>query len=489
MNNENKISWKLENSYLLLPDALYTRINPSKVDAPKLAMFNYVLADEIGLNFKNTTSAELAEIFSGNQLPEGAQPIALAYAGHQFGYFTVLGDGRAILLGEQITPSNNRYDIQLKGCGQTPYSRNGDGKATLSSMLREYLISEAIHHLGIPTSRSLAVVRSNEKIRREQFMESAILTRIAGSHLRIGTFEFVSRYHDKSTLKKLSDYAIQRHYPELLQTDNPPLALFKTVMHQQIALVVNWMRVGFIHGVMNTDNTSVSGETIDYGPCAFMNAYDPITVFSSIDHYGRYSFGNQPAIIQWNLSCLAGALIPIIHDDEKKAIELLNEILHDFPYLYKTAWLKMMCSKLGLFTSQNDDIVLVEDLLNWMKFNKADFTNTFLHLQSLPVPDEEIYQNDAYKTWLQRWQLRIASERQDAEMHKQLMSAHNPVYIPRNHMVETALKAASENDNYELFMRLVEVISKPYAYKAEYSAYQQPPDPEADLHYQTFCGT
>jgi uncharacterized protein YdiU (UPF0061 family) len=489
MNKENKNGWKPKNSYLKLPDSLYTKVNPVRVDSPELQIFNYALASELGFNFNNTSSDFLAEIFSGNQLAEGSQPIALAYAGHQFGYFTMLGDGRAILLGEQISPDNERFDIQLKGSGRTPYSRNGDGRATLSSMLREYLISEAMHHLGIPTTRSLAVVKSGEMVIREQKQDGAILTRIAQSHLRIGSFEFAAAIQNDKTLKLLCDYAINRHYPEVKQSENPPLTFFKTVMQQQISLIINWMRVGFIHGVMNTDNISISGETIDYGPCAFLNSYDPATVYSSIDQYGRYAYGNQPAILHWNLSRLATALVPITDKDEKKAIDTLNEVLQEFQSLYKSSWLKMMRSKLGFFTAKSEDEALINGLLQWMKNNQADYTNTFLRIQSVSVPDEMLYQKDSFINWLQQWQQRIAKETHTMEKHKQLMSENNPVYIPRNHLVEAALKSATDENDYTLFHRLSEVLAHPYTYHSDYEAYQKLPSSAFESRYQTFCGT
>jgi uncharacterized protein YdiU (UPF0061 family) len=330
LTNIKKHNWQIENTYAKLPAAFFTLQQPVPVAKPAIVFFNERLANDLGLGFLNEEEENIAGYFSGNKIPEGAQPLAQAYAGHQFGHFTMLGDGRAILLGEQIDPRGKRFDIQLKGSGQTPYSRRGDGRATLYSMLREYLISESMYHLGIPTTRSLSVVSTGEKVYREEVHNGAVLTRTANSHIRVGTFEYARRFCSAEDLRALTNYTIQRHYPEITDTDNPALELLKAVMHKQIDLMVNWMRVGFIHGVMNTDNMSIAGETIDYGPCAFMNAYNPRTVFSSIDTRGRYAFGNQPYIAQWNLTVFASALLPIISENQQKAVDLVKEVIEGF---------------------------------------------------------------------------------------------------------------------------------------------------------------
>jgi len=486
---QNSIGWNFDNSYRQLPTTLYSNISPTEVEAPKLALFNHKLASELGLDFETVDNISLAQIFSGNTIPEGAKPIAQAYAGHQFGHFNMLGDGRAILLGEQITADNQRFDIQLKGSGPTQYSRNGDGRATLSSMLREYLMSEAMNSLNIPTSRSLAVAETGEKVRRENLPKGAVLTRVAQSHIRVGTFEYVRRFQSVETLKEFTNYVINRHFPEISLTKNPPLEFLKAVINSQIELVVNWMRVGFIHGVMNTDNTAISGESTDYGPCAFMNSYDSATVFSSIDTNGRYAFGNQAAIIQWNLSRFAESLLPLIDDDQAIALEKAKEAINSFPKLYNNAWLNMMRKKLGLKTQQDSDLNLVTELLTWMTENKADYSNTFLKIQSISIPNSTDYENDAFKNWMKKWESRLESENQSFEKAHVLMIENNPFYIPRNHQVEAALKAASEENDFSLFNHLLEVLSNPYIEQAKNEKYQIPPLEKFENNYRTYCGT
>jgi len=343
-----KIGWQFDNSYSKLPESMLSRLNPTAVKSPKVVLFNYSLSKEIGLNFSDIDNKKMALLFSGNQLPQGSEAIAQAYAGHQFGHFTMLGDGRALLIGEHVTHDKKRYDIQFKGSGITPYSRNGDGRAALGPMLREYIISESMHHLGIPTTRSLAVVETGESVLRETILKGAILTRVASSHIRVGTFQYAYLSKNKNDLKTLFDYTVERHYPHIKKLKSPAVELLKIVLEKQIDLICNWMRIGFIHGVMNTDNMTVSGETIDYGPCAFMDKYDPNTVFSSIDHYGRYSYLNQPSIAKWNLERFAESLIPEIDTDTKKAISVASEVLKEFPKKYKNIWFEMMRKKLGL---------------------------------------------------------------------------------------------------------------------------------------------
>ncbi|WP_304516615.1 protein adenylyltransferase SelO [Cecembia rubra] len=480
-----EINWNLEHTYQQLPEALFSTIHPIPVKSPQLVLLNHSLADELGIALEQYDEATLSAIFSGNQIPQDARPLAQAYAGHQFGQFTMLGDGRAILLGEQITPKGERYDIQLKGSGRTPYSRGGDGRAHFSAMLREYLISEAMHFLGIPTSRSLAVVITGEPVYREKVRNGAILTRVASSHIRVGTFEYARNFHEGKYLKDLLQYSIARHYPELDEAENPALAFFEAVMAKQLELIVNWMRVGFIHGVMNTDNMSVPGETIDYGPCAFMNAYDPMTVFSSIDTQGRYAYGNQPFIAHWNLGCLGSALLPEIAPNTEEAVKLAQSSINEFPKAYEAQWLEMMGHKLGIAKVKASDKALVDDLLHWMKKHKADFTNTFLYLRRNAFPQDSIYQEADFKAWLQLWEERIADKRSKAQ---ELMDQNNPAFIPRNHLVEEALEAASNDGNMQPFQELLAVLQEPYNDKPGFKKFQEVPV-EVDKGYQTFCGT
>lgn len=480
-----EMTWNLEHTYQQLPSALFSPIHPTPVKSPELALLNNSLAQELGLELEKYDKQILSAIFSGNQLPKDAQPMAQAYAGHQFGQFTMLGDGRAILLGEQITPQGQRLDIQLKGSGRTPYSRGGDGRAHLSAMLREYLISEAMHYLDIPTSRSLAVVITGEPVYREKVRHGAILTRVAQSHLRVGTFEYASNFHDGQYLKDLLQYSVARHYPEIDDAEKPALAFFEAVMDRQLELIVNWMRVGFIHGVMNTDNMSIPGETIDYGPCAFMNAYDPMTVFSSIDTQGRYAYGNQPFIAHWNLGCLASALLPEIAALSEDALKIARESISRFPKVYESKWLEMMGRKMGIAKIKSTDKALLDDLLHWMKNNKADYTNTFLYLRRNEFPKDSIYENPDFKGWLLLWQERISNNR---ELAQELLDKNNPAFIPRNHLVEEALDAASLQGDMKPFQELLAVLQKPYEDRPGLEKYQEFPM-EVDKGYQTFCGT
>lgn len=479
--------WHLENTYLSLPEKMYSPAMPVPVSSPVLLCFNSRLAADLGLDIAGRTEQELADLFSGRIIPEGAQPIAQAYAGHQFGNFTMLGDGRAILLGELVGEDGMRFDIQLKGSGQTVYSRRGDGRATLPAMLREYIISEAMHHLGIRSSRSLAVVTTGEKVYRERIHEGAILTRIAASHIRVGTFEFVRNYLSLDDLQAFTSYVIDRHYPEVRDAVNPAFALLQAVMHRQVELVVQWMRVGFIHGVMNTDNMSIAGETIDYGPCAFMNTYKPGTVFSSIDTQGRYAFANQPVIAQWNLSVLAGALLPLLAKEQSAAIRMAEDLLNEFPERYRERWLQMMCAKIGIAHYRQEDRALVDALLQWMEHRKADYTNTFLLLESEDGPVTDLLQDAVFAEWHAKWTQRIAQEEGGFPSARDLMQATNPAYIPRNHLVEEALAAATQGDMTP-FHGLLKVLSAPYDHRHDYPDYQRSPE-RFDAMYQTFCGT
>jgi len=482
MQTKKIINWN--NSYLTVNQQLYSKVVPSHVESPSLLLYNKNLANDLGL--PGELSSDSISALAGNGIMEGSEPIAQAYAGHQFGHFNVLGDGRAILLGEHITPTGNRFDIQLKGAGRTPYSRNGDGRATTSAMLREYLISEAMHGLSIPTTRSLAVVGTGDEVYREFVSEGAVLTRIAASHIRVGTFQYAAKYLPKEDLRTFCAYVIERHYPEVAQEENPPLAFLRKVQDKQIDLIVDWMRVGFIHGVMNTDNMSIPGETIDYGPCAFMNAYNPATVFSSIDRNSRYAYGNQPSIAQWNIACLASALIPIIHADKEEAVKLCQEVINAFPLAYEKCWAKMMCSKLGILEEQEGDANLIKELLQWMEVNKADFTNTFLQFTKSANEHIGNYAQADFQAWFTRWEERVSKyKREDVIL---LLEKFNPKFIPRNHLVEEALHHAANFSDYGLFNRLLEVLQAPYEAHVSETAFQEPPL-EGDGDYRTYCGT
>tara|TARA_Y100000996_G_scaffold414649_1_gene406171 strand:+ start:1372 stop:2820 length:1449 start_codon:yes stop_codon:yes gene_type:complete len=482
MKNNNQ-NWNIENSYSKLPSKFYSKQLPEKVINPKKIYFNSNLALDIGL--ESLSEIEILDYFSGNKIPKAAMPIAQAYAGHQFGHFTTLGDGRAILLGEQISPKNIRYDIQLKGSGKTPYSRRGDGRATLSSMLREYIISEAMHYLGIPTTRSLAIIQTGEKVYRDQIYDGGILTRVSSSHIRFGTFEFARKFCSKDDLEIFIKYVIDRHYPEISNADNSAIRLFELVMIKQIDLIINWMRVGFIHGVMNTDNMSISGETIDYGPCAFMNAYNPDTVFSSIDKSGRYSFGNQPNIMHWNLAIFANTLLPIISDNENKSIELIKEKLNKFSSIFSNNWYSMMYKKLGILEPIEKDKILVESLLELMKNYKADYTNTFAALTLNNRSNDSLFISNEFKKWRKKWKDRINFSDNSTKIFK-LMHRQNPLVIPRNHLVELALEQ-SINGNFKYLNDLLDLVSNPYNYKSNYSFQDTPKG--FDDSYKTFCGT
>jgi len=475
----------LSNSYQKLPKSFYEFQKPTPVKDPVLVCFNHQLNRELGLDISESEKI-LAQVLSGNELMEGSQPISQAYAGHQFGHFTMLGDGRATLLGEHLSSKKELFDIQLKGSGETPFSRRGDGKATLYSMLREYLISEAMHHLGIPTTRSLAVVATGEKIYRQGFQDSAVLTRIAKSHIRVGTFEYARNFCSIGDLKSLLDYTISRHYPQIKNDDNPALAFLNEVMSKQIDLVINWIRVGFIHGVMNTDNMSIPGETIDYGPCAFLNTYDPLTVFSSIDEQGRYAFGNQSKMTHWNLIALANAILPLVSEDQEEAIKLAQSTLEKFSGIFKERWYKMMFSKLGISQFNEDDKKIVDDLLSLMKRHKADYTQTFVALMENKESMCDWFENDEFIVWKKDWQL-MANLPENKENSAQLMRSSNPLIIPRNHWVENVLQAAVAGD-INPFNDLLDLLKHPYNDIPDEFKYQNVPL-DFDNQYQTFCGT
>lgn len=477
-------AWRFEHSYLTLPDVFYSEASPHRFEQPRLVRFNHALAEEMGLHSETLDSEHGAEVFSGRTLPMGSRPIAQAYAGHQFGHFTMLGDGRAILLGEHRTPGGHRLDVQLKGQGPTSYSRRGDGRATLGPMLREYIVSEAMHALGIPTSRSLAVCTSGETVYRESGLPGAVLTRIASSHLRVGTFEFAASISHPVALQALVDYTISRHFPECHDAPTPALALLESVIESQADLIARWMLVGFVHGVMNTDNMAVSGETIDYGPCAFIDTYDPTTVFSSIDRQGRYAYGNQPKIALWNLSRFAESLLPLIDANESKSIELAKTALSQFNDRFDHHWLTGMRAKLGIFSPQDVDRSLANELLAWMETKHQDFTNTFRNLD----PSQHTTSDPSFIAWQTRWHDRLASQPQSINEVRTLMNRSNPVVIPRNHHVEAALTAAVEHNDIRPLEQLLSVLSQPFESTPASISYQQPPPPDAPA-YQTFCGT
>ena len=479
------IGWHFDNTYSKLSNTFKEDIKPTPVHDPELVILNKELAKDLNLDFSKIDNKDLAKLFSGNSLPENANPIAQAYAGHQFGHFTMLGDGRAVLLGEHLVGQKDRFDIQFKGSGRTSFSRGGDGRAVLGPMLREYIISEAINALKIPTTRSLAVVKTGEKIVRENLLPGAILTRVASSHIRVGTFQYIAAKQNIDDLNILVDYTINRHYPEIKLSKNKALDLLNLVMERQCQLVVDWMRVGFIHGVMNTDNTAISGETIDYGPCAFMDHYSPKVVFSSIDKLGRYSFANQAPIIKWNLSRFAECLIPLIDKDEDTAIKIATEIIDNFEKIYEVKWLNMMRDKLGLFGENTNDKELINNLLSWMENNKADYTNTFCYLMNIRINNSEIYNDKSFINWLDVWKKRSLMNNGSKEKQLDIMLNVNPSVIPRNHKVEEALTSANDDD-LKVMNKLLSVLDKPYGNQKGIEEYQSPSD---NKEYQTFCGT
>ncbi len=475
----------LENSYTLLPDMFYTHIQPTPVSSPKILVYNHPLSKALGLNPDELDSNIGAEIFAGNKAPAELQTIAQAYAGHQFGYFTILGDGRALLLGEQTTPDGDRFDLQLKGSGPTPYSRGGDGRAALGPMLREYIISEAMFALKIPTTRSLAVVITGDPVFREAPLTGAILTRAASSHLRVGTFQFAAQKGDIKALQSLANYAIERHFPhiELSDSTQATLMLLREVIQRQASLISKWQLVGFIHGVMNTDNMTISGETIDYGPCAFMDTYHPQTLFSSIDRQGRYAYGNQPSIGGWNLSRFAETLVPLLHEEQPVAIEMAQEELNKYIGIYHQYWLQGMKSKLGLFNQEPEDEALIKELLQLMEDHKLDFTNTFVDLIKKTWPEV-----DGFHDWRQQWQQRIQRQQQPMEEVLSLMKQSNPAVIPRNHQVEAALESAVSQNNLTPLHALMKALATPYDHSSDKEPYTAPPPP-SNVPYRTYCGT
>jgi len=476
---QKEAKWNFDTGYTGLPGHFLTKQNPIPVAAPKLVIFNKSLAADLGLPLRPETL-----IFAGNQIPKGAEPLAQAYAGHQFGHFTMLGDGRAILLGEYVTTIGKRFDIQLKGSGRTPYSRGGDGRAALGPMLREYIISEAMHALGVPTTRSLAVVETGETVMREKPLAGAILTRVASSHIRVGTFEYAARFGSLQDVRILADYTISRHFPGLSTTENRYLAMLKEVVKRQAYLISKWQLIGFVHGVMNTDNMAISGETIDYGPCAFMDVYNPSTVFSSIDTRGRYAYENQPKIAAWNLTRFAETLLPLIHDNVNKAAEMAQEEIATFFRLHQDNWLAGMRAKLGLHNEEAEDEMLIGDLLALMQQFNLDYTNTF---RNLTLGNMELFFEPDFYKWITRWQARLGRQPQLKGEVRALMQSCNPAVIPRNHKVEEALSAA-ENGDLSVMDRLLQTLANPYEYRPDQEEYADLPT-NPSCRYRTFCGT
>ena len=485
--------FRFDNTYAALPERFYARLDPTPVAAPRLVRVNTALAERLGLDADALASPESMQVLAGNVLPDGATPIAAAYAGHQFGHFVPqLGDGRAILLGEVVAPDGARFDIQLKGSGRTPFSRGGDGRAAVGPVLREYIVSEAMAALGVPTTRALAAVTTGEAVRRDTMLPGAVLTRVASSHIRVGTFQYFAARSDAEAVRLLADHAIARHYPDAATAEQPYRALLDAVVARQASLVARWLLIGFIHGVMNTDNCSVSGETIDYGPCAFMDAYDPAKVFSSIDQHGRYAYGNQPRIAVWNLARLAETLLPLLADDEDKAVEVAQDVLAAFSPRFEAAYFGGLRRKIGLVTEQDGDVTLVNDLLKLMAENAADFTLTFRRLCDAAADDGAVRalfaDPAAFDSWAARWRWRLGEEAAEPAAIRDAMRAVNPAYIPRNHLVEAALNAAIERDDFGPFEQLLEVLSRPFEERAGFELYAMPPKPEERV-LQTFCGT
>jgi uncharacterized protein YdiU (UPF0061 family) len=484
------------NSYPRLPERFFARLAPTPAPKPRLIKFNQSLASELGVNAQGLEPDELAAVFAGNVVPPGAEPIAMAYAGHQFGHFVPqLGDGRAILLGEVLDRNGKRRDVQLKGAGRTPFSRRGDGRAALGPVLREYLVSEAMHALGIPTTRALAAVSTGESVYRDRQLPGAVLTRVASSHIRVGTFQYFAARGDLEAVERLSEYVIDRLFPEARGAERPSLALLQAVVERQALLIARWMHVGFIHGVMNTDNTALSGETVDFGPCAFMDSYDRATAFSAIDEFGRYAYANQPTIAQWNLARLAETLLPLVDPNPERAVELASAAVSAFTLRYQEHWLAGMREKLGLSSHEDRDLDLIRELLQAMHENAADFTLTFRRLcaaASDETADAEarvvFADPGAYDRWAARWRSRLVADGRKPDARAEAMRAVNPAFIPRNHRVEKALDAAIDDGDFSPFAELLTVLSLPYQDQPAFAEYANPPQ-TGERVFRTFCGT
>lgn len=489
-----------ENSYLKLPPILFSHQNPQFAPNPALVYLNTPLLEKFNIKGANISKQKWAEALSGNKVLENSIPVSLAYAGHQFGHFVPqLGDGRAVLLGCIQDKNNSLFDVQLKGSGRTKFSRQGDGRATLGSVIREYLISEAMHYLGVSSTRSLAIVTTGETIRREKQLAGAVLTRIASSHIRIGTFQYLAYQNEYESLKQLTKYCLQRHYPNAKKSHHPAITLLQEVLHSQAKLISNWMSLGFIHGVMNTDNTSISGETIDYGPCAFMDEYDPDTVFSSIDHLKRYSFQNQADALHWNLARFAETLLPLIDKNISEATEQVNEILQQFQLVFQNYWLQIMSKKIGIFEhhiQQDENLKIVKELLEIMHHSKSDYTNTFYNVSYILLDNSKLedlnflLKQQRFQNWILQWKSRLSKQTQTLQESVALMNATNPAYIPRNHEVEKVIQASTMHNDFQPFYQLLKVISNPYPFERpiSFSEYTKPPK-EHERVQETFCGT
>ncbi|CAA6804941.1 MAG: Selenoprotein O and cysteine-containing homologs [uncultured Thiotrichaceae bacterium] len=489
--------FSFDNTQTKMPDAFYERVNPTPVKKPDLIKLNEEFATELGLDIDALKSSDAIDTYGGNYIPEGADPIALAYAGHQFGNLVPqLGDGRAILLGEVVSPEGIRYDIQLKGAGRTPFSRGGDGRAAIGPIMREYLLSEAMVKLGVPTTRALAAVTTGEEVVRDRILPGAVITRIATGFVRVGTFQYFAIRDNKDAVKQLADSVIARNYPEVTNAENPYLALLEAVAERQATLIAKWMQFGFIHGVMNTDNMSIAGETIDYGPCAFMDEFDFNRVYSSIDRNGRYAYSNQPIMGQWNLIRLAETFLPLLHKDSEQAVSIAEEILKGFQTQYEVYWLEGMRSKIGLTKPEEGDRGLINELLQCMADNKADFTLTFHYLSQLELASTEsnkairdlFTKPEAFDAWAIKWRERLTRENSRDEERKAAMQAMNPIYIPRNHQIEAAIRAAEDHDDFSVFHELYDVLQTPFNFQSGKESYMLPPEPEEEV-LQTFCGT
>ncbi len=489
-------SFKFDNSYAQLPDRFYARLNPTRVAAPRLIRINDGLVRELGLDPDVLRTPPVVDALAGNGILDGSAPLAQAYAGHQFGGFNPqLGDGRAILLGEVIDRHGQRRDIQLKGSGPTPFSRRGDGRAALGPVLREFIISEAMHALGVPTTRSLAAVLTGESVWRDKPIPGAVLTRVAASHVRVGTFQYFAARRDVEAIRLLADHVITRHYPEAEHAGNRVAALLQGVIKRQAELVAQWLHIGFIHGVMNTDNTTISGETIDYGPCAFMDNFDPATVYSSIDQNGRYAYANQPGIMQWNLVRLAETLLPILADDDAEALERAQAAVNGFPAIFEAAYVAGLRRKLGLRESRDGDLALAQDLLDRMAANKADFTLTFRRLADAAASSaadagvRRLFADpQAFDDWARQWRTRLSEDGGSPEERRHAMRAVNPAFIPRNHRVEEAITIAVERDDFGAFETLLSVLQHPFDDQPGNARFAEPPELDQVVH-QTFCGT
>ncbi|CAA9533551.1 MAG: UPF0061 protein YdiU [uncultured Sphingomonadaceae bacterium] len=484
-----------DNSYARLPDRFFARVAPTPVRDPRLICINRELGAELNIAAEWLASPDSVQVLAGNRVAPGSEPIAQAYSGHQFGHFSgTLGDGRAVLLGEVVDQNGRRRDIQLKGSGPTPFSRRGDGRAALGPVLREYVVSEAMAALGVPTTRALAAVTTGETVARETMLPGAVLTRVASSHIRVGTFQFFAAAGDAEGVRLLADHVLARLYPEAATAERPYRALLDAVIGAQAELVARWLLVGFIHGVMNTDNASIAGETIDYGPCAFMDAYDPATVFSSIDHMGRYAYGNQPAIAHWNLARFAETILPLLDADENAAIEQAQDALAAFGERFQAAYHGGLRRKIGLVTAQDGDVELAGDLLKLMAAQAVDLTLLFRRLGDIDLPGGTdavralFSQTPAFEVWASRWRERLGRENTDAAARRAMMHAANPAFVPRNHRVAAVIAAAVERDDFEPFAELLTVLSKPYEDQPEFHRYAEPPQMHERV-LATFCGT